>query len=148
MKVILTQDVKSQGKKGDIIEVSDGYARNFLLARKLAIIADAKALNEAKNKEASRLHKIETERAAAQEIASKLTQVLVKIPVACGADEKLYGSITAKDIAEALKAQHGIDIDRRKMNLEHPIRSYGNYTVEAKLYTDVVAKINVLVCKK
>ena len=148
MKVILTQDVKAQGKKGDIIEVSDGYARNFLLARTLAIIADAKALNEAKNKEASRLHKIETERAAAQEIASRLTQVLVKIPVACGADEKLYGSITAKDIAEALKAQHGIDIDRRKMNLDHPIRSYGNYTVEAKLYTDVVAKINVLVCKK
>ena len=148
MKVILTQDVKAQGKKGDIIEVSDGYARNFLLARKLAIIADAKALNEAKNKEASRLHKIETERAAAQEIASKLAEVLVKIPVACGADEKLYGSITTKDIAEALKAQHGIDVDRRKMNLDHPIRSYGNYTVEAKLYTDVVAKINVLVCKK
>ena len=70
------------------------------------------------------------------------------IPVACGADEKLYGSITAKDIAEALKAQHGIDVDRRKMNLDHPIRSYGNYTVEAKLYTEVVAKINVLVCKK
>ena len=78
MKVILTQDVKSQGKKGDIIEVSDGYARNFLLARKLAIIADAKALNEAKNKEASRLHKIETERAAAQEIASKPTPTIFK----------------------------------------------------------------------
>ena len=148
MKLILTIDVKGQGKKDQIIEVSDGYARNFLLARKLAIIADAKALNEAKNKEASRLHKIETERAAAQEIASKLTEVLVKIPVACGADEKLYGSITAKDIAEALKAQHGIDVDRRKMLLDHPIRSYGNYTVEAKLYTEVVAKINVLVCKK
>ena len=96
MKVILTQDVKAQGKKGDIIEVSDGYARNFLLARKLAIIADAKALNEAKNKEASRLHKIETEKAAANELASKLSSVLVKLPVACGADEKLYGSITAK----------------------------------------------------
>jgi large subunit ribosomal protein L9 len=148
MKVILTQDVKAQGKKGDIIEVSDGYARNFLLARKLAIIADAKALNEAKNKEASRLHKIETERAAAQEIASKLSQVLVKIAVASGADEKLYGSITAKDIAEALKEQHGIEIDRRKMVLDHPIRSYGSYTVDAKLYTEVVAKINVLVCKK
>ncbi len=148
MKVILTQDVKAQGKKGDIIEVSDGYARNFLLARKLAIIADAKALNEAKNKEASRLHKIETEKAAASEIAEKLTAVQVKIAVSCGADEKLYGSITAKDIAEALKAQHVIDIDRRKMALDHPIRSYGSYTVEAKLYTEVVAKINVLVCKK
>ncbi len=148
MKVILTQDVKAQGKKGDIIEVSDGYARNFLLARKLAIIADAKALNEAKNKEASRLHKIETERAAAAEIAAKLESALVKIAAPSGADDRLYGSITAKDIAEALKAQHGIDIDRRKMVLEHPIRSYGSYTVDVKLYTDVTARVNVLVCKK
>lgn len=148
MKVILTQDVKAQGKKGDIIEVSDGYARNFLLARKLAIIADAKALNEAKNKEASRLHKIETERAAAAETAAKLESLLVKIAAPSGADERLYGSITAKDIAEALKAQHGIEIDRRKMVLDHPIRSYGNYKVDAKLYTDVVAHINVLVCNK
>ena len=148
MKVILTQDVKAQGKKGDIIEVSDGYARNFLLARKLAIIADAKALNEAKNKEASRLHKIETERAAAAEIAAKIETILVKIAAPSGADERLYGSITAKDIAEALKAQHGIEIDRRKMVLDHPIRSYGNYKVDAKLYTDVVAHINVLVCNK
>ncbi len=148
MKVILTQDVKAQGKKGDIIDVSDGYARNFLLPRKLAIIADAKAVNEAKNKEASRLHKIETERAAAAEIAAKLETVLVKIAAPSGADDRLYGSITAKDIAEALKAQHGIDIDRRKMVLDHPIRSYGSYTVDAKLYTDVTAHINVLVCKK
>ena len=148
MKVILTQDVKAQGKKGDIIEVSDGYARNFLLARKLAIIADAKALNEAKNKEASRLHKIETERAAAAEIAAKIETILVKIAAPSGADERLYGSITAKDIAEALKAQHGIEIDRRKMVLDHPIRSYGNYKIDAKLYTDVVGHINVLVCNK
>ena len=148
MKVILTKDVKAQGKKGDIIEVSDGYARNFLLPKGLAIIADAKAVNEAKNKEASRLHKIETERAAAAETAAKLEPLLVKIAAPSGADERLYGSITAKDIAEALKAQHGIEIDRRKMVLEHPIRSYGNYKVDAKLYTDVVAHINVLVCSK
>ena len=148
MKVILTQDVKTQGKKGDIIEVSDGYARNFLLPRKLAIIADAKAVNEAKNKEASRLHKIETERAAASETAAKLESLLVKIAAPSGADERLYGSITAKDIAEALKSQHGIEIDRRKLVLDHPIRSYGNYKVDAKLYTDVVGHINVLVCNK
>ncbi len=148
MKVILTQDVKAQGKKGDIIDVSDGYARNFLLPRKLAIIADAKAVNEAKNKEASRLHKIETERAAASETAAKLESVLVKIAAPSGADDRLYGSITAKDIAEALKEQHGIDIDRRKMVLDHPIRSFGSYTVDAKLYTDVTARVNVLVCKK
>ena len=148
MKVILTQDVKGQGKKDQMVEVSDGYARNFLLPRKLAIIADAKAVNEAKNKEASRLHKIETERAAAAEIAARLESLLVKIAAPSGADERLYGSITAKDIAEALKAQHGIEIDRRKMVLDHPIRSYGNYKVDAKLYTDVVAHINVLVCNK
>ena len=93
-------------------------------------------------------NKIETEKAAANELASKLSSVLVKLPVACGADEKLYGSITAKDIAEALKEQHGIEIDRRKMVLDHPIRSYGSYTVDAKLYTEITAKINVLVCKK
>lgn len=148
MKLILTQDVKAQGKKGDIIEVSDGYARNFLLPRKLAIVADAKALNEAKNKEASLKHKIETEKAAAKEIAAKLQSVLVKISAPSGADDKLYGSITAKDIAEALEAQHGISIDRRKLAIPTPIRSFGSYTVEAKLYTEVTGRINVLVCHK
>ena len=147
MKVILTQDVKAQGKKGDIIEVSDGYARNFLLARKLAIIADAKALNEAKNKEASRLHKIETEKAAANELASKLSSVLVKLPVACGADEKLYGSITAKDIAEALKEQHGIEIDRRKLQMKDPIKTFGTHTVEIKLYPEITGTVNLVVAQ-
>lgn len=148
MKVILTQDVKAQGKKGDVIDVSDGYARNFLLARKLAVIADAKALNEVKNKEASRLHKIEVERAAATEIAAKLQSVQVKIPASAGADDRLYGSITAKDICEALEQQHGIVIDRRKLNISDPIRAFGSYTVEAKLYPEVTGRISVLVCRK
>ena len=148
MKVILTQDVKAQGKKGDVIDVSDGYARNFLLARKLAVIADAKALNEVKNKEASRLHKIEVERAAASEIAAKLQSVQVKIPASAGADDRLYGSITAKDICEALEQQHGIVIDRRKLNISDPIRAFGSYTVEAKLYPEVTGRISVLVCRK
>lgn len=148
MKVILTQDVKAQGKKGDVIDVSDGYARNFLLARKLAVIADAKALNEVKNKEASRLHKIEVERAAATEIAEKLQSVQVKIPASAGADDRLYGSITAKDICEALEQQHGIVIDRRKLNISDPIRAFGSYTVEAKLYPEVTGRVSVLVCRK
>jgi large subunit ribosomal protein L9 len=148
MKVILTQDVKAQGKKGDIIEVSDGYAKNFLLPRKLAVIADAKALSEAKAKEASKNYKIETEKAAARELAAKLAAVAVKIPAAAGADDRLYGSITAKDIAEALEAQHGIVIDRRKLQLSDPIRAFGTYEVDAKLYTEVVGKVNVVVCKK
>ena len=148
MKVILTQDVKAQGKKGELIDVSEGYARNFLLPKKLAVEANAKNMTEYKNAEKSKQIHEEKELALAKETAEKLLGVVVKIQRTCGADEKLYGSITAKDIAEALKAQHGIDIDRRKMNLEHPIRSYGSYTVEAKLYTEVVGKINVLVCKK
>jgi large subunit ribosomal protein L9 len=148
MKVILTQDVKAQGKKGDIIEVSDGYAKNFLLPRKLAVIADAKALSEAKAKEASKNYKIETEKAAARELAAKLAAIAVKIPAAAGADDRLYGSITAKDIAEALEAQHGIVIDRRKLQLSDPIRAFGTYEVDAKLYTEVVGKVNVVVCKK
>lgn len=148
MKVILTQDVKAQGKKGDVIDVSDGYARNFLLARKLAVIADAKALNEIKNKEASRLHKIETEKAAAAEVAARLQSILVKIAASAGADDRLYGSITAKDIAEALEAQHGIVLDRRKLVLADPIRAFGSYTVEAKLYPEITGRVNVLVCHK
>lgn len=148
MKVILTQDVKAQGKKGDVIDVSDGYARNFLIPRKLAVIADAKALNEIESKKASAKHKQEVELAAAKELAAKLTSVLVKISASSGADDKLYGSITAKDVAEALEAQHGIVIDRRKLVLADPIRAFGSYTVDAKLYTDVVAHVNVLVCHK
>ncbi len=148
MKVILTQDVKAQGKKGDIIDVSDGYAKNFLLPRKLAIIADAKALNEAKAKEASKNYKIETERAAARDLAAKLAAVVVKIPAAAGADDRLYGSITAKDIAEALEAQHGMVIDRRKLQLGDAIRAFGTYEIDAKLYPEVVGKINLVVCKK
>ena len=145
MKVILTQDVKAQGKKGDIIEVSDGYARNFLLARKLAIIADAKALNEAKNKEASRLHKIETEKANANEIASKLSQVVVKFNVNAGADGRLYGSITSKDIAEALQKQHNITVDKRKIVMPEPIKTYGTYNYDVRLYTEITGHVKVTV---
>lgn len=148
MKVILTQDVKAQGKKGDIIEVSDGYAKNFLIPRKLAVIADAKALNEAKAKEASKNYKIETERAAAREIAQKLSAIVVKIGASAGADDRLYGSVTAKDVAEALEAQHGIVIDRRKLQLNEAIRAFGSYEIDAKLYPEVVGKVNLVVCKK
>ena len=147
MKVILTQDVKDQGKKGDIIDVSDGYARNFLLKRKLAVVADAAALNEAKNREASRLHKIEVEKAEANGIAGKLKDLVVKLEAAGGSEDRLYGSVTGKDVAEALKAQTGIDIDRRKLEVEN-IRNYGNYPVTAKLYQGISAKFTVSVIKK
>ena len=148
MKVILTQDVKGQGKKDQIIEVSDGYARNFLLPKKLAIPADAKALNEAKNKEASIKHKIDVETAQAKEIAAKLEVVIVKLVCKSGADGRLYGSVTSKDVADALEAQHKIAIDKKKINVASPIKAYGKYELDVKLYTDVSGKINLLVSDK
>lgn len=148
MKVILTQDVKGQGKKDQIVEVSDGYARNFLLPKKLAIMADAKALNEAKNKEASKNHKIAVETAEAKDIASKLEGVIVKIVSKSGADGKLYGAVTNKDVADALEAQHKIVIDKKKINVATPIKAYGKYELDVKLYTDVSGKINLLVSDK
>ena len=114
MKVILTADVKGQGKKDQLVEVSDGYARNFLLPRKLAIPASSQSVSEMKNKEAARLHKIETERAAARETAEKLETVLLTFKVGAGADGHLYGSVTAKEIAEELLKTAGIEVDKRK----------------------------------
>ncbi len=148
MKLILTQDVKGQGKKGEIINVSDGYARNFLLPRGLAKVADAQALSEAAGKEAAKAHKIETERAAAKETAAKLDGVTVRITASSGNDDRLYGSVTAKDVAEALKAQYGIDVDRRKITLGENVRAFGSYTAEAKLYTEITGKIKFEVVKK
>lgn len=145
MKVILTQDVKSQGKKDQILEVSDGYARNFLFPKKLAIPADAKALNEAKNKEASRLHKLEVEKQEAQALAAKLDSTLVKIVAKSSADGRLYGAITSKDVADTLKKDHGLEVDKRKISLPEPIKTYGRFELEVKLFGDVTGKIHLIV---
>lgn len=146
MKVVLLQDVKGQGKKNEIIEVSDGYARNFLLPRKLAVEADSKILNEIKGKEEAKRHRIEVETAEAKALAAKLDTILVKINATSGADGRLYGSITAKDVADHLEKDHGITVDKRKIILSDPIRAYGKYDLDVKLYTDVTGKIHVLVC--
>ncbi len=148
MKVILTQDVKGQGKKDQVIEVSDGYARNFLLPKKLAVPADNTALNVVKNKEASKQHKLDVERQEALSIAKKLEGITVKFEYAAGPDKKLYGSVTSKDIAEALKRDHGIEIDKRKITLKENIKSFGNFSADVKLFADVTGKINILVASK
>ena len=147
MKVVLLKDVKGQGKKDDIVNVSDGYARNFLFPKGLAAEATNTVLNDIKNKEASKAHKIEVDRAAARAVAAKLDEVKVSIKVKSGGKDsggKMYGSVTAKDIAEALAAQHKIDVDRRKIVMES-IKTYGSYTVEVKLYPEIVGKIHVAV---
>ena len=146
MKVVLLADVKGQGKKNDVITVSDGYARNFLLPRKLAVEADAKIMNEIKGREASIKHKIEVETAEAKALAERLDTLLVKITATSGADGRLYGSITAKDVADHLQKDYAITVDKRKIQLADPIRAHGKYDLDVKLYTDIVGKIHVLVC--
>ena len=149
MKVILTQDVKGQGKKDQVIEVSDGYARNFLLPRKLAIIADAKSLGEVKSKEASKQHKIDVEKEEARAVAKKLESVTVKITASAGGDGRLYGAVTSKDIAEKLAKDHKITIDKKKIIMPEPIKTFGTYKVEVKLYTsEIIGSINVVVTDK
>lgn len=145
MKVVLLQDVKAQGKKGDLVTVSDGYARNFLFPKGLAVEADSKIMNELKSKEEARLHKIEEEKAAARALAEKLTGIVVKLKSTAGADGRLYGSVTAKDIAEELASKHGITIDKRKIVMDGPIRAFGTYALDVKLYTEISGKINVVV---
>ena len=148
MKVLLLQDVKGQGKKDQIIEVSDGYARNFLLPKKLAIIADAKAVNEAKNKEASNLHKIEVAKAEAKEIAEKLSKITVTL-LEGGGTERLYGTVTSKNIVEALAKDYGIVIDKKKIVMNEAIKTFGTYKVEVKLYgAEIVGTITVKVSPK
>lgn len=145
MKVVFLVDVKGQGKKDEIKEVSDGYARNFLLPKGLAAAVDNKLINEIKNREAAAKYKYDSEKAAAKETAEKLLSVVVKIKAQAGADGKLYGSVTAKDIADELEKQHGIVIDRRKLSLDEPIKAFGTYTVDVKLFTDVSGKVNIVV---
>ncbi len=145
MKVLLLQDVKGQGKKDQIVDVSDGYARNFLFPKKLAVVADNKAINEVKNREASKQYKIETEKAAARATAAKLSEVVVRISVNAGADGRLYGSITSKDIAEALAKQHGVIVDKRKIVMPDPIKAYGTYNFDVRLYPEIVGSVKVTV---
>ena len=144
MKVILLCDVKGQGKKDQIVEVSDGYARNFLFPQKKAVPADAKATNELRNKEAAKQYKIEEDRKAASLLAEKIKATEVEIVMGHGQDGRLYGAVTAKDIAEELeKKLGGIDVDKRKIQIKEPIKAYGKYDVEIKILADIGAKFVV-----
>jgi len=146
VKVILQEDVKGQGKKGQLVNVSDGYARNFLLPRKLAVQATPENMTVMNQQEKARLKKLEEDKAAAAATASGLEDVLVKITARAGnASGKLFGSVTTKEISEELQAQHGIEIEKNKIVQDEPIRSFGSYEVKCKLGFEITGTIHVLV---
>ncbi len=145
MKVILQQDVRDHGKKGQMVEVSDGYARNYLFPRKLAIPATADAVNTMKLKEKARLRQIEEEKAKAQENAKKLEAVVVRIAAKAGEGGRLFGSVTNKDISDALKAQYDIDIEKSRIVIADPIKTYGPYEVKCRLGYEISGVIHLLI---
>lgn len=145
MKVILLQDVKALGKKGDLVNASDGYARNFLFPKNLAREANAQAMNEYKNAENSRNFKIATEKKQAEDFKAQLEGKTFEMKAKAGQGGRLFGSITAKQIAEEIKKQYNINIDKRKVVLESDIKEFGSYKAEVKLYTGIVASITIKV---
>ena len=145
MKVIFNADVKGQGKKGEMKEVSTGYARNYLLPRGLASEATADNLNAFKLKEKAKAAQIAKEKAQAQEYAEKLSGIQVTVRAKAGANGKLFGAVTSQEISDALKAQFGLDIEKNKIVQAEPIKSYGSYTVKAKLGYEISGNISVLV---
>ena len=144
MNVILTADVKGQGKKGELKEVSDGYARNYLLPRKLAVEANSDNLNTMRMNDKAAAEKAAKERAEAMDISKKLKELTVTVQAKGGGAGRLFGSVTSAEIADALKAQHGIAIDKRKLVLDEPIKNAGTYTVKCKLGYEITGE---LTCK-
>ena len=147
MKVIFLEDVKGKGKKGELKDVSDGYARNFLLPKKLAKEATADNLNTFKMQEKAKAAQIAREKAEAHENAKKLESVVVKIPAKAGSNGKLFGAVTNKEISDALAKQHGMNIEKNKIVLSEPIKSYGAFDVKCKFGYEISGVIHVLVCE-
>lgn len=145
MKVIFNVDVKGQGKKGELKEVSEGYARNYLLPRKLAVAATADNVNAMKLKEKAKAAQIAAEKAAAMENARALESIVVKIPAKAGSAGKLFGSITSKEISEALAKQFNIDIDSKKIVQADPIKTFGSFDVKCKFGHEISGTVHVLV---
>ena len=145
MKVILQQDVRGQGKKGQLVEVSDGYARNFLLPKKLAVTATAENVNTMKQQEKAKKAQEAAEKAEAEALAKKLEGIMVKISAKSGEGGRLFGAVTGKEVSDALAAQHGVVIPKTKLVLDEPIKSCGSYQIKAKLGYEVSGTVNVMV---
>lgn len=147
MKVILKADVKGLGKKGELVNSSDGYARNFLFPRNLAVEADAQNMTELKNAEASKQFKFETEKAAAQAACDKINGQTIKLTAKAGKGGKLFGSVTAKEIAQKIKAEYAIDVDKRKITVGE-IKAFGTYNATVKVFNGIQAEIKVSVTEE
>ena len=146
MKVILLQDIKSVGKQGDIVEASDGYARNYLLPKKLAKEASAANVNQAKKDQETAAHRAAQKKDEATVLAAQIEKVIVKLKVRVGENGKMFGSVASKDVAEALIKQTGLEgIDRRKIELKQPVNGPGDYVAVAKLHPDIASEFNVRV---
>ena len=148
MKVVLLADVKGSGKKGELVNVSDGYARNFLFPKKLAKEANAQAMNELKNAEEAKAYKIKTETDNAKKAAAALEGKTVKLTAKAGQGGRLFGSVTAKEISEAVKQQFKVEVDKRKIVMDGDIKAFGTYNCEIRLYAGISAKIFVMVGEK
>lgn len=148
MKVILKADVKGKGKKGQMIEVAEGYARNFLMPKGLAVLATADAMNTMRLQEKAKAKADAEAKAAATEIAETLKGLQVKVPSKGGEGGKLFGAVTGREIAAALKEQHGVDIDSKKLVLDEPIKSFGSYEVKAKLGFEISGTVYVIVTEE
>ena len=148
MKVIFNVDVRGQGKKGDMKEVSDGYARNYLLPRKLASEATADAVNAFKLREKAKAAQIARDKALADENAKKLEGIVVQVQAKAGQGGRLFGAVTSQEISDALREQHGIEIEKNRIVQSEPIKQFGSYEVKAKLGSEVSGTINVLVTEK
>ncbi|TFZ39480.1 50S ribosomal protein L9 [Soehngenia longivitae] len=143
MKVILLKDVKGLGKEGDLVNSKDGYARNFLFPKNLAVEANEENLKKWEERKKDEAKKIQQEIESANEMKERLENLTVTLKVKTGSQGRLFGSITALDIANNLKEQHGIDIDKRKIELKENIKSLGEFEAEVKLYQDIVAKLKI-----
>ena len=145
MKVILIKDVKGSGKAGDVLNVADGYARNFLLARGFAIEATAKNVNDLAGKKAAEQHRLDVAKSEAEATAKLLNGKTVTVKAKAGQNGKLFGSVTSATLSELLKAQFGADVDKKKITLGSDIKSYGDYTAEIKMTQGVTAKVSIKV---
>lgn len=145
MKVILQQDVKGKGKKGDLVEVSEGYGRNYLLPRKLAVPATADNINLKKQADAAKAHRDAVEKAEAEANAAKLKDIIVHLTAKGGTSGRIFGSVTTKEVAEQLRREHGIEIAKQKLVLKESIKAFGVYEIKVKLYPEVVGTLKIQV---